>query len=93
MTFSEFKELYARHPRLQALQHTIEKERVNSIHIKGLSASSFAIIASILIEKDSFPYLFILDDLEEAGYFYQDIKQIVGEGKVLFYPSIICFIS
>ena len=25
--------------------------------------------------------------MEEAGYFYQDLNQILGEGKVLFYPS------
>ena len=87
MTFSEFKELYTRHPKVEALQHAMEKEKVKSIHIKGLSASSFALIASIFIEKDFAPCLFVLDDLEEAGYFYQDIRQILGEGKVLFYPS------
>ncbi len=87
MTFSDFKELYTKHPRLEALQYAIEKKEIKSIYIKGLSASSFSILASILIEKDTHPYLFILDDLEEAGYFYQDIKQILGEGRVLFYPS------
>ena len=31
--------------------------------------------------------LFILSDEEEAGYFYHDLKQILGQEKVLFFPS------
>ena len=31
--------------------------------------------------------MFILNDLEEAGYFYHDLIQILGNDKVLFFPS------
>ncbi len=33
------------------------------------------------------PLLFILDDQEEAGYFYHDLVQVMGEQQVLFFPS------
>ena len=33
------------------------------------------------------PLLFILDDQEEAGYFYHDLVQVMGERQVLFFPS------
>lgn len=33
------------------------------------------------------PFVFILGDLEEAGYFYHDLTQILGTGRVLFFPS------
>ena len=33
------------------------------------------------------PFVFILGDLEEAGYFYHDLTQILGAGRVLFFPS------
>ena len=35
----------------------------------------------------SSPFVFILDDAEEAGYFYHDLAQILGESQVLFFPS------
>ena len=87
MTIAEFKDLYAKHPKVEALHRTIENKQIKTIYCKGFSASSFAIVASILMGKKTSPYLFILDDLEEAGYFYQDVKQILGDGAVLFYPS------
>ena len=31
--------------------------------------------------------LFVLNDLEEAGYFYHDLTQMLGEAQVLFLPS------
>ncbi len=32
-------------------------------------------------------WLFILDDQDEAGYFYNDLLQMLGDEKVSFYPS------
>ena len=31
--------------------------------------------------------LFVLNDLEEAGYFYHDLTQMLGDTQVLFLPS------
>ena len=31
--------------------------------------------------------LFVLDDAEEAGYFYHDLTQILGQESVFFFPS------
>lgn len=33
------------------------------------------------------PFLFVLNDEEEAGYFYHDLVQMMGDERVLFYPS------
>ena len=33
------------------------------------------------------PLVFILGDMEEAGYFYHDLTQILGTEQVLFFPS------
>ena len=32
-------------------------------------------------------FLFILDDQDEAGYFYHDLVQVLGDQRVLFFPS------
>ena len=31
--------------------------------------------------------LFVLQDAEEAGYFYHDLTQLMGTSDVLFFPS------
>ena len=36
--------------------------------------------------QGSSPFLFILDDEEEAGYFYHDLTQMMGQERVLFFP-------
>ena len=33
------------------------------------------------------PFLFVLDDEEEAGYFYHDLTRLLGDEQVLFFPS------
>ncbi len=43
--------------------------------------------ASALVEKSPCPFVFILGDLEEAGYFYHDLTQVLGTERILFFPS------
>lgn len=43
--------------------------------------------SSSLIRKYDVPFVFILGDVEEAGYFYHDLTQILGTERVLFFPS------
>ena len=40
-----------------------------------------------MVQEGGCPFVFILGDLEEAGYFYHDLTQILGTEKVLFFPS------
>ena len=54
-------------------------------------ASSAPMFFSALAEKCpevlACPYLFIMDDEEQAGYFYHDMTQILGTSQVYFMPS------
>ncbi|WP_291031314.1 MULTISPECIES: transcription-repair coupling factor [Dysgonomonas] len=43
--------------------------------------------ATALFHKTDSCYLFVLNDLESAGYFYHDLNQILDSDKVLFFPS------
>lgn len=43
--------------------------------------------SSVLVQEGGCPFVFILGDLEEAGYFYHDLTQILGTERVLFFPS------
>lgn len=59
----------------------------SNIFIKGLQGSSDAMFAASLFKRNKNSYLYILNDGESAGYFYHDLTQLLGNEKVLFFPS------
>ncbi len=78
---------YARHPGVAALAHAVKIKSRKHIFCEGLHASSAPLVFAALSGQVARPYLFILNDEEEAGYFYHDLVQLLGEANVLFYPS------
>lgn len=62
-------------------------EKAKNIRLKGLLGSSFGVFAANLFCKSSRSFVYILDDLETAGYFYHDLVQLLNNKQVLFYPS------
>ena len=82
---------FAGHSGVSAMRHVWDDKAVRTIHLKGLSASASPMLFSALAVADT-PWqtpvaLFVLNDLEEAGYFYHDLVQMLGEAHVLFFPS------
>ena len=86
MEIKDLQALYARHPKVKALAKALANEKKHTVSVAGLQASSAALTFASLPDMGR-PFLFILDDLEEAGYFYHDLVQILGEQRVLFFPS------
>ncbi len=74
-------------PQVGALAKIVEDESVRTVFLKGLLASSAPMLFAGLASKLCRTVLFILQDAEEAGYFYHDLTQILGESGVLFFPS------
>ncbi len=54
--------------------------------IDGLAGSSAAMLFARLPQQ-ACPYLIVVNDLDEAGYMYNDLCQIVGDKQVLIFPS------
>ena len=54
--------------------------------IDGLAGSSAAMLFAALPQR-ACPYLIIVNDLDEAGYMYNDLCQMVGDKQVLIFPS------
>ena len=80
------RSLFAKSSALGKLRETIAQSKKNTL-VTGLvgSASSLAIAAAF---KDSErPFLFILNDKEEAAYHLNDLENLLGEDSVLFYPG------
>ena len=86
MEIKDLQALYARHPKVKALAKALANEKKHTVSVAGLQASSAALAFASLPDMGC-PLLFILDDMEEAGYFYHDLVQILGEQQVLFFPS------
>ena len=53
--------------------------------LSGLVCSARTFVAPRL--RQAAPLVALLRDEEEAGYFYSDLAQLVGEDAVLFFPS------
>ena len=66
---------------------TALKSSPKIIQISGLQESAVPLVFSSLINSISSVCVFILDDEEQAGYFYHDLTQVLGDEYVLFFPS------
>ncbi len=87
MDITELQRIYASHPNAKGLAALWEDSSVRTIFLGGLHASAAPLFASSFLRENRQTFVFILSDLEEAGYFYHDLTQINGEGQVLFFPS------
>ncbi len=89
MELNDLLPLYAKHPQVAALAKIIREGRLSHTAIEGLKASAgaMAFAALTLRERLQRPLLFILNEEEDAGYFYHDLAQMSGNEQVLFFPS------
>ena len=87
MDIKELKDLYAKLPQVGALAEALGNATVRSVSLDGLVASSAPMVFGALADKCPLTALFMLQDADEAGYFYHDLTQILGDSNVLFFPS------
>ena len=98
MNIQELRKLYAQLPQVSALAKELGKSTgrrvqpgnessVRSIFLEGLLGSSAPMVFGSMASKCKQSLLFILQDAEEAGYFYHDLTQLMGSRDVLFFPS------
>ncbi|MDE6007130.1 MAG: transcription-repair coupling factor [Muribaculaceae bacterium] len=86
MTLSEAARIFAGEGRLKAIEKILGESKTKRILISGLSGSSPAMLFGSL-RKQRAPLLIIADDITEAGYIYNDIRNIAGEESVAIFPS------
>ena len=87
MTITELQQLYTKHPQVSKALHLLNDASVHHLFCGGLCASAASLFATALLQRAAAPFVFILDDLESAGYFYHDLTQVLGSERVLFFPS------
>ena len=88
MNIEELLKKYALLPQVGALANMLGKKSVKTIFLEGLMCSSAPMLfASLASKRKSSTAVFILQDADEAGYFYHDLTQLLGKEQVLFFPS------
>ena len=87
MEIKQLQNLYAKLPQIGALAESLENNQVKTIFLDGLLSSAAPMVFSSLFTKYQSTVLFILNDADEAGYFYHDLIQVMGEDFVLYFPS------
>lgn len=85
LKLSILQQIFETHKNIPAIIDLLSKHK--DIYVKGLQGSSASMFATALFHKTDSCYLFVLNDLESAGYFYHDLNQILDSDKILFFPS------
>ncbi len=78
---------YAAHPQVAALNTLLKSKTSRNIFLKGLNGSGAAMTIASLFFKRRGSYVCVLNDLEEAGYFYHDLVQLTRGDGIYFFPS------
>ena len=87
MEITEIKLRYTRSAQGKALAETLADGSVRTLSLQGLTASAAPLIFASVADATCSTIVFILQDADEAGYFYHDMTQASGIDSVLFFPS------
>lgn len=96
MEIREISNIYSALPQCGAFLKAVNDESVKHLFLKGMVASSAPVFFAAAASRTEngkkgtqkpLTAVFILQDNDEAGYFYHDLTQILGTDNVLFFPS------
>ncbi|MFZ4583515.1 MAG: CarD family transcriptional regulator, partial [Paludibacter sp.] len=86
MTLSDLQLRYAQHPQVSALTRWADFAELN-LKITGLNGSACALVATSLFKLRPHTQVIVMNDADEAGYLYNDMKQILSPEEVFYFPS------
>jgi transcription-repair coupling factor (superfamily II helicase) len=87
MTKAELKELYVSAPKVQEVVERLKNHPQSHIALKKAIGSLASFYAYGIAQNFPINHLFILSDKEEAAYFLNDLEELVGEEKAIFFPG------
>lgn len=86
MQLSELIQLFQHHPGVKALERCWT-EQSPLVFLDGLQGSAAPVMLAATAQEAQGLYVVVMNDEEEAGYFYNDLRQLLGDAAVLFLPS------
>ena len=86
----ELTQIYTQHKGIEAFQ-SAWASGARTFLLKGLVGSAAPVFLAAVAEKsgsqETKPVVAVMNDAEDAGYFYHDLVQMMGDAQVLFFPS------
>jgi transcription-repair coupling factor (superfamily II helicase) len=80
-------EYYQNGRQTSELYSVLFNEQKKAVYLNGLTGSSSAIFIAGYFNQFTGPVLVLLGDREEAAYFQNDLENLLGENRVLLFPS------
>ena len=88
MEAKDIQNIYAAHPGVSALMQLREEGSKKPVLLEGLLGSSAAMtFCGFKKQAPEQTLLVVMNDAEEAGYFYHDMMQMSNDSNILFFPS------
>jgi len=87
LTLQESYKVYQTHPQFSNIEEVIKTPKRNRVLLKGLVGSSVPMLFSALVDANKSVNLCVFEDKDAAAYFYNDVKNMLSDQRVLFFPS------
>lgn len=88
MQATDLLSIYTTHDWMKRLAKRFTSPTTTHIYLEGLAGSLPAVIGGSLHQLEKITQLFILQDREEAAYFYTDLQNLLATEQVWLYPAI-----
>ncbi len=87
--FMSIEEILQRYSQTSQLQQITEllKDDSKDLFVSGLIGSQDAFVAATVFKQTDFNHLFVLSDKEEAAYFQNNLKNLLGNKDIFFFPD------
>ena len=79
--------LFRKHPVLDKIAGNLDKRRDVKLRLENGVGSSVSLVAASFVAREGRAGVFVLNDQEEAAYFYNDLLTFFDEAAVRFLPS------
>lgn len=87
MEIRDLIEVFRKNPKIEQLKKSLKVDLNNIIKIDNVCASYTPFLVNELFIDSKTHQFIVLDNKEEAAYFYNDMCEILGDKSVLFFPS------
>ena len=88
MNLNELLQRYTESNQVRQLKELLTGgEDFGEVHLKGLIGSQEAFIAAAAFKSTEFNHFFILSDKEESAYFQNNLKNILENKDIFFFPD------
>jgi transcription-repair coupling factor (superfamily II helicase) len=88
MNLNELLQRYVESNQIRQLKELLTgTEDFGEVHLKGLIGSQEAFVAAAVFKSTEYNHFFILSDKEESAYFQNNLKNILENKDIFFFPD------